>query len=163
MSKQLELRGDLNRASEAARDGTEPGVESVDSLRVSSTVLRDRQPIVDLDPLDDQHTVFGLDLTDGLDFVPTWINSDLTRLQRACERAGQSTACGRDDVVERRCVRRILLWPDAIVLRNLRMHSEGHGVILGGQIREPLRATKPFDSHPRNVGDVSHLRSVYSG
>ena len=48
------------------------------------------KPIGDLDPLDDQHSVLVLDLPDGFDVVAGRVNFDLTRLQRAGERAGQS-------------------------------------------------------------------------
>jgi hypothetical protein len=44
--------------------------------------------IGDLDALDDQYAVLGLDLPDGFDVVAGWINFDVTRLQRAGERAG---------------------------------------------------------------------------
>lgn len=51
-----------------------------------------RKPIGDLDPLDDQHTVLGLDLPDGFDVVAGRINFDLTRLQRHPLRRPRSRA-----------------------------------------------------------------------
>lgn len=117
--------------------------------------------IGDLDALDDQYAVLGLDLPDGFDVVAGRINFDLTRLQRAGERAGQSaTRCG-DHVVERGGVRRISLRSDAVVLGNLRMDTEDHGSVLGREVREPLRPTEPFDPHPRDVGGVSHVGLAY--
>ncbi len=112
-SEQLELRGDLDRAGEATRHRTETGVEAVDPLRVCPAVLCDRQPIVDPDSLDDQDAVLGLDLPDRFDLVAPWINFDLTRLQRAGERARQS-ATGRSDHISRRATNRpgfgMILW-----------------------------------------------------
>jgi hypothetical protein len=47
------------------------------------------------DPPDHQHLVLGLDLADSLDLEPVTLDFDLTRFQRAGERARQSAAgCG---------------------------------------------------------------------
>jgi hypothetical protein len=144
-SEQLELRGDLDRAREATRHRTETGVEAVCPLRVCPAVRRDRQPIVDRDPLDDQNAVLGLDLPDRFDLVLLWIDLDMTRLQRAGERARQSAPGRGDDVVERRRMRWVLLRPDAVVLGDLGVHTEDHWLLLGGEIREALGATQPLD------------------
>jgi hypothetical protein len=155
-SEQLELRGDLDRAGEATRHRTETGVEAVDPLRLCPAVRCDRQPIVDRDPLDDQDAILGLDLPDRFDLVVLWIDLDMTRLQRAGERARQSAASRGDHIVERRRMRWVLLRPDAVMLGNLGVHAEDHWLLLGGEIREALGATQPLDPDLRHVADVSH-------
>lgn len=132
----------------------------MNTLDLGMAIGSDGKPIDNLDPFDDQHTVLGLDLPDSLDVVACRVNFDLTRLQRAGERAGQSAARRGDHVVERGCMRWILLRPDAVVLGNLRMDAEHYRPVLGGQVREPLRTTEPLDPHPRGVRDVSHVASA---
>jgi hypothetical protein len=144
---QLELRAHVDRALEAARDGTEAGVEAMHALGIRSAILRHREPVANGDAADHQHLVVELDLTDRLHLVALRIDFDLTRLQRAGEGAGQSAAGRGDHVVERRGVRRVLLRVHAIVLRDLRVHSEVHRLGLGGQMGEPLGAAEPLDPH----------------
>jgi hypothetical protein len=131
-------------------------MKPVDALCLGATLLRDREAIDDPDPLDDQDAVLVLDVSDRLDLVALRIDLDLTRLQRAGERAGQSPTGRGDDIVERRRVGRILLRSNAVMLRDLRMDTEGHRLLLGRQMREPLRSAQPLDPHTRHVGDIGH-------
>jgi hypothetical protein len=100
-SDELEFRANLDRSLEAASDRAEPGVEAMDALGIRASVLGYGQAVMDGDPLDHQHPVFGLDLADRFDLKPLTLNLDLTRFQRARESAGQSAAGGGDDVVKR--------------------------------------------------------------
>jgi len=117
------------------------------ALGIRPAILRHREPVANGDAADHQHLVLELDLTDRLDVVALWIDFDLTRLQRAGEGAGQSAAGRRDHVIERRGVRRVLLGVHAVVLRDLGVHSEAHGLGFGGQMGEPLGAAEPLDPH----------------
>jgi hypothetical protein len=144
---ELELGADLDAALEAARDGARARVEAVDALGLLATVLWDGQPVTHGDATDHQHLLVELDLADRLDVVALGIDFDLTRFQRAGEGAGQSPAGGGDDVVERRRVRRIVLRRDAVVLGDLGMHAECDRVVLGRQVRQPLRAAEALDPH----------------
>lgn len=131
-SDQLEFGADVDGAGDASRHRAEAGMKPVDALRLGATLLRDREAIDDADPLDDQDAVLVLDVSDRLDLVALRIDLDLTRLQRAGERAGQSPTGRGDDIVERRRVGRILLGSNAVMLRDLRMDTEGHRLLLGG-------------------------------
>jgi hypothetical protein len=82
------------------------------------------------------------------------IDGDLTRLQRAGERAGQSAAGCRHHVVERGRVGRVVLRPDPIVLRHLRVHPEDNRLGLGRHVREALRPAESLNPH---AGDIRHL------
>jgi hypothetical protein len=107
---------DVDRAGEASRYGTVAGMNCVHALGVRPAFLGDGESIVDPDPFDHQDAIVGFDLADRLDQVALGIDFDLTRLQRACKRARQSPAGGRDDVVERRCMRWILRRIDTVML-----------------------------------------------
>ena len=94
-------------------------MEAVHALDLLAPVLRHREAIPHGDPPDHEHAVAVEDLADGLDLVPLRIDFDLTRLQRAGERARQSAACGSDHVIECRRVRREVVGPDPVVLGDL--------------------------------------------
>ena len=144
---QLKLGAHVDRALEAARDGAEAGMEAMHALGIRPAILRHPEAVANCDAADHQHLVVELDLTDRLDVVALRIDFDLTRLQRAGEGAGQSATGRGDHVIERRGVRRVLLRIHAVVLGDLGVHSEEHGLGLGGQIGEPLRAAEPLDPH----------------
>lgn len=123
----------------------------------------DREAITHADAFDHEHVVLGLDLADRLDLVALRIDFDLTRFQRARERASQSPASRRDDVVERGRVRRIAVRIHAVVLGDLGMHAKHNRFGLRGQMREPLRSAEPFDPHAGDIGDLAHGTALYSG
>ncbi len=125
-------------------------------LGLFPSLFGDREPVAHVDALDDQDVVLGLDLADRLHVVAVGIDFDLTRLQRAGEGAGQSAPGSGDHVVERCGVWRILLGANAIVLGDLRVHTEHDRSLLSGQVREPLRTAESLDPHPRDVGNLAH-------
>jgi hypothetical protein len=135
-------------------------VEGVHSLDLRAAFLGNRKSIADLDPLDYEHTVLGLDLPDGFDLVTLGIDFDLARFQRASEGAGQSAAGGCHHIVERGGMRWVLLRSDAVMVGDLRVHAEDDGLVLGWQVGEPLRAAEPLDPYPRDIGDLTHGRSL---
>jgi hypothetical protein len=128
----LELGAHLDAALEAAGNRARARMEAVNALGLLPLLLRNRQPVVDGDPLNHEHAVAVEYLADRLDFVPLRIDFDLTRLQRAGEGAGQSTGRRGDDVVERRRVRWELVRIDAVVLGHVGMHAESHRLALRG-------------------------------
>jgi hypothetical protein len=134
-SNELEHGADLDSALEAARDRTEPGVERMHPLYVLAPVRRHGDPIMDPDALDNQHAILGLDLADRLDLVALRIDLDLTRLQRAGERARQSPSGGSHHVIECRGVRWILVRTHPVVLSHLGMHAEYDRLRLGREVR----------------------------
>ena len=99
-SDQLKLGAHINPSRQAARDGTEPGMEIMHALRLLTPIRRHRKAVMDRDALDHEDVVLGLDLADGLHLEPFPLDLDLTRLQRAGESARQSAAGGGHDVVE---------------------------------------------------------------
>jgi hypothetical protein len=122
--------GDVDRSGEASSYGTEAGVNFVHAFGVGSPFLRDSDAIIDPDPFDHQDAVVGFDLPDRLDLVALRIDVDLTRFQRAGERARQSPPGRRDDVVERRCVRWILRRIDAVMVGYFGVNPERDRVLL---------------------------------
>ncbi len=107
-----------------------------------------RQGVVHADPLDDEDTVFYLDVTFGRRHQLAAARLDSARLQRATQGAGESTGGGRDHVVERRGVRLVRPGGCLIVRRHLVVHTEEDWLGLGRQERFSKRALHPLDSHP---------------
>ena len=153
---QLEFRGDVDCAFQAASDWAQAGVERVHPFGLFAARVRDREAIKHTDALDHEHAILGLDLADCVDLVALRIDLDLTRFQRAGERAGESPASRGDDVVERGRVGRIAVGIHAVVLGDLGMHAEHDRFCLRGQMREPLRSAKPFDPHAGDIGNLAH-------
>ncbi|MDQ6819703.1 MAG: hypothetical protein M3076_05090 [Actinomycetota bacterium] len=120
----------------------------MDPLYLVAAVLGDAgQAVADGDPPDHQDVVLVKDIPDRLYLVGVALNFDLTRLQRAGERAGQSPAGGRHYIVKRRRVRREIRGGDTVVLGHLGMHAERDRLLLGGQVGEALRPPQPLDAH----------------
>ena len=114
------------------------------------------------DALDDEHLFLEHHLADCLDLIALRIDIDVARFQRAGEGAGQSAASGSHHVVQRRCVRGVLVGADAVVLSDLGMNAKRHRLMFGWQVREPLRATQPLDPHTGHVcGLGRHGRGGY--
>lgn len=76
------------------------------------------------DPLDHQHLVLGLYLLHGVGVEALLVEGNVTRCQRASEGPKQSAAGCRNQVVERRRIRLLVLGRDAVVLGNLAMDSK---------------------------------------
>ena len=129
-------------------------MERMHSLGFVSLFRSHAQALAHVNAFDHQHPLLRLDLPGRLDFVAFRIDFDLTRLQRAGKRAGQSPARRRHHIVERGRIRGVILGPDPIVLRHLRVHPEDDRLGLGRHVREPLRPTEPLNPHP---GDIRHL------
>jgi hypothetical protein len=102
---------------------------------------------MDPDALDHEHAVLVLDVAPRLDPVVALLNVDLTRLQRARERAAQSAGGRRDDVVERGGLGRVPLRIDAVVLSDLRVDAEPNRLVAAGDVGESLRPAEPLDSN----------------
>jgi hypothetical protein len=156
------MGADVDRAGEASRHRAEAGMNVVHSLGFGSSFLGDCESIVDSDPLDHEHPVVGLDLPGRLNLVALRIDLDLTRLQRACKRAGQSATGRRNDIVKRRRVRRVLGWIDPVVLGYLGVNPERDGSLLCRKVRKPLGPAEPLDPDSRDIGDFSHRARHYS-
>jgi hypothetical protein len=133
-------------------------VEPVHALDLLAPVGRHGEAVMDGDALDHQDAVAVEHLADGFDLVVVGLDFDVTRLQRACECAGQSPAGRGDDVVERRRVGRIVVRADAVVLGHLGVDAECDGFLLGRDVREPLRSAEPLDPDPGDVCGVGHVQ-----
>jgi hypothetical protein len=116
-----------------------------------------RQPVGDHDAADDADAVVVDDLADRLSLVALRIDLDLTRLQRARERAGQSAAGGGDDVVERRPRDTGTGRRHALVLGHLGVDADRNGLGLGRQTSQALRSAEALDPHAEHVcGLLAH-------
>jgi hypothetical protein len=82
------------------------------------------QVVADVDPLDHQDSVLGLDLAGGLGPEPSLSCRDPARLQRAPEGASESAGRGGDDVVKRGGMRLVAIHGDAVVPRDGPVNTE---------------------------------------
>ena len=88
-----------------------------DLFAVGVGVERERE--ADVDSFDHEHTVLGLDLADRLCGQSSFSGGNVTRLQRASKRAGQSPGGGSDHVVERGRMCRFATAGNAVVVSDL--------------------------------------------
>jgi hypothetical protein len=93
-----------------------------------------------MDALDHEHAVLVLDLTSRLADEPAVSCGDLTRLQRASERAGQSPGSRGDDVVERRRSLGLAARLDPVMIRDLVVKAEPDRLCAARYGRAPERA-----------------------
>lgn len=94
-------------------------MEAVHALDLLPPTLGNTEPIANGDAANHENLVIEHNLADRFDLVALRINIDLTRLQRAGERARQSAASRGHHVVERGRVGPVLIRADAVVLRHL--------------------------------------------
>lgn len=90
------------------------------------------QRVTDANPLDDEHAILDFDVPLGIRRQVALPRFDPTRLQRATQRAGQSTGRGGDDVVERGCVRLERARGCAVMFRHLVVDAEADRIVFGG-------------------------------
>ena len=109
------------------------------------------QLVADPNALDDEHAALDLDVALGLGREMSLAGVDLARLQRATQRAGESTCRRRDHVIERRGVRLEATGLRSIMLRHLVVHAERNRLGLSREVRVSQRT---FDALDPNVGDV---------
>jgi hypothetical protein len=87
------------------------------------------------------HLVLGLYLPHGVGVEALPVEGNMARCQRAGKGAEQSAAGCRNQVVERRRVRLLVLGRDAVVLSDPAMHPKNTGSSLAGS-----RARRIFPS-----------------
>ena len=80
--------------------------------------------VVDPNPLYDEHAILDLDVPFGIRRQVALPSLDPARLQRASQCSGQSTGCGRDDVIERRRVRLERARRGMVMFRHLVVDAE---------------------------------------
>jgi hypothetical protein len=112
-----------------------------------------------LDPLEHEHFIFRLYLSNRVSVEALPVKGNLTRCQRAGEGAEQSAARCCDQVIESARVRLLLVERDAIVLGDLAMNAEGDRLFLRRNVRQPNLALNRLELDSRDVGYVSHLCS----
>ena len=156
-SREVERRGDLDRALDALRHRAPRRVEAVRPLGRLQLLLRTPGELVaHPDPLDDQHLVLQDDISFrfGRQFPSARVNP--ARLQRAPEGPGQSTSGSRDKIVERRRMVWVLPGGRSIVLADFIVGAEEHWSRLSRQKRFADRPALPHDPHLGYVFDVIH-------
>ena len=90
----------------------------------------------DVDPFQNQHAILDLDFADGVRCQLTAARTDLTRFQRAAKCAEQSTASGRNHVIDR-CRMRVRHVPlDSIMTRDWTMGAKPDGFPFRGHLRQ---------------------------
>src|SRR5579859_4550947 len=122
------------------------------------------QRVANRDPLDHQDLLILVDLALGLRGEPALARIDPARLQRATQRAGQSTGGGGHHVVERGRVLGVLAWRRAVVLADLVVGAEDHRVRFRRQESLPDRSALTDDPHLRNVDRavLTHQTSLHT-
>ena len=119
-----------------------------------------RQRELDVDSFDHEHAVLGLDFADRLCGQSSFSGGNLTRLQRASKRAGQSPGGGSDHVVERGRMCRFAAAGNAEVVGDLVVNAEQDRLILGRQQRASPRAPHAFDSHSGVVAALARHAAI---
>ncbi len=108
-------------------------------VRASGGVLLFRrttpQLVADPNALDDEHAVLDLDIPLGLGGEMSLASVDLARLQRATQRAGESTCRGGDHVIERCRMRLELAGFRPVMRRHLVVHAERNRLGLSREVR----------------------------
>lgn len=144
--------GGLECLVDGAAIGEDPE-NAVDGCLVGRVCL---EPQVDTNPLDDENTVFLLDVAFGGGEQPFAGCRNLTRLQRASKGSGESTRGGSDDVVEGGGVGREEIGGHFVVLGNRSMHSEEDGIGFGGEPCPAHGALYALDCDFAGVGNIRH-------
>ena len=93
------------------------------------------QLIADPNALDDEHAALDLDVALGLGCEVSLAGVDLARLQRATQRAGESTCRGGDHVIERCRMRLELAGFRPVMRRHLVVHAERNRLGLSREVR----------------------------
>jgi hypothetical protein len=98
----------------------------MDALYRLVRLLWSAQLVVNQDSPDNEHVPLQLDFSYGLgsQFAVRGVN--VTRFQRAPEGSIESTGGRRNHVIERRGVWRVSVGRNLVVLRDLRVHTEGN-------------------------------------
>ena len=123
-------------------------MEAVGALRrLALVVWAARQCVADADPLDDQRLLFHDHVAFGFRREPALTGVDPARLQRASQRAGESTGRRGDHIVQGGRMVRVLARRRAIVLAHLIMSAEEHRLRIARQVRAPDRTAIANDSH----------------
>ena len=114
----------------------------------------------DVNAAKDQHAVvdFDLALRNGSQLSPAGAN--LTRFQRASQRAEQSPAGRSDNVVDGCRVRVRNIAGDAVMPRDRAMRSEANRLCFGRHLREAQRSFHAGDRNLGAINDVAHISSV---
>jgi hypothetical protein len=118
-------------------------------------IFRSTKLHIDMNPADDQHTLFNFDFSANICSQPATARIDLTRLQRAPEGSEHSPARRSDNVVQRCRVRlgqSCLI--NSIVFGDGAMHAEFDWIRLTGKLRNAERSLLPFDMNVGNVNDL---------
>ena len=105
---------------------------------------------------DDQHFILYLHFARRIRRQLTARCIDLTRLQRASERPGESARRCRDNVVQRGRMGFEDIMRHLVVFRHRAMYSEENGVLLRGQPCAPKRSLNALDPHLRHVRYIYH-------
>ena len=154
-----ELRGHRDSGFQASINRAFVGEKSVHaSCSFAMRGIR-FEPQPHVNPPNDEYVVFQFNLAGRFTHQTSRGCIDLTRLQRASKGSGQSTRCGRDDVIER-CRTWFHGAPgNFIVLRNSAVHSENHRVRFGREIRFSNGSFDPLDADLGMIDDFRHKSS----
>ena len=115
------------------------------------------QLVADPNALDDEHAALDLDVAFGLGREMSLAGVDLARLQRATQRAGESTCRRGDHVIERCRMRLELAGFRPVMLRHLVVHAKRNRLGLSREVRVSQRTFDPLNP---NVRHVSRHRSI---
>jgi hypothetical protein len=122
-----ELGRDGDAVSHRSRDRAIVGVKTEDAFDRGAVLFGNTGELVcHVNALDDEDLAVLLHVTDAPRYEGSAACMNVARLQRASQGAGQSTdRCG-DDVVDRRCVWRVFVCGDSVMLGDCPVDAERH-------------------------------------
>ena len=120
------FQGPVNRAIPGVH-----GVHPLDGLLLAWIRLN---PVADVDPPDNEHSVFGLNFTSDFSCELTVAGVNLTRFQRASQCTGESTTRGRNHIIQGGRPWVEVIRSQAVVPGHVAVHPESDGLVFRGQI-----------------------------
>ena len=115
------------------------------------------------DPLEYEDLVLRFYLSYGIGVEAVLVKRYLTRCQRAREGAQQSATCRCDQVIDGGSVGFHFVGGGSVVLGDLAVSTEQHGVLLRWEFRLPDQAPNRIHPDPGHVSYIGHQLASFAG
>ena len=155
MLRVRQIGADVDRAFDTASNRTVIGVKTVDSLCGFFVLVSDAgQRVGDVNAFYHEHLAVKLDLTSRVRDESSTGCVNTARFQRAPEGSRKSTGRGGNHVVDRRCILRVQVGIDVVMLSNGAMHAKRNRLRKRRNPGSPDGSPVAFDTDVRLVGKV---------